>query len=338
MISPSPGNSFAIRPHMPFFVLMLVASIAVGDDTLTEDLESKMARLLDDHEFGLSSYASEASLEIESSPDSLHWVQGDAKFTYFLNDQQEFRHADWDLKPIDDSRGMMIDEATGLPFVPRLFDFTTCSRSMLKYRGIFYDFDRLNQQGVESEWQITADRMRQSSCVAIEPMNWPFIYTTALTRGRDQQKSMFSNRFQSNFCARAVQTDSRTTETVWFSKKTTPDGHRLVFMNITFKDELPAVVETLFSQAGFRDINDLPDRKKCRLSSIVETSWTKIDEVPLPEKVVARLQNSGFEEVKELILNVKLKYWSPGSKEYETIKSFADKAVTEIEKLEAQKK
>jgi len=331
-------DRLGIMLWLTFMLLTLLTSSALCDDTLTNELESNMTKLLADHEYGLPTYASEALMEIESSPDSLHWFQGKAKFTYFVTDQLEFRNADWDLKPFDDSRRYIVDDK-GTQLIPHVFDFKICFRSTLKYGGINYDLERRIFEGNPGDkWEVTNKRWRKSSCVAIDPLTWPFVITTTLSRDWDQGKSMLRHYFGSNLCAKASQTDSRTVQSVWYSKATTPDGKRLAFENITFKDGLPTVIETLSYQAGFHDMSELPIRKKCKLINNVETTWTQVDDVPVPEKVVARLQSAGFKEVNELSLNVRLKYWSEGAKEYQTIKTIADQAAKEIDKINAPAK
>jgi len=326
-------NRLRMMPWLASMLLTLLTSSALCDDTLTNELQANMTKLLADHEFGLPTYASEALMEIESSPDSVHWFQGKAKFTYFLTDQLEFRNADWDLKPSDDSRRYIVDDK-GRQLTPHLFDFKTCSRSTLKYRGINYDLERRVFEGNPGDkWQVTEEPFLKSTCVAIDPLTWPFVITTTLSRNKDQGKSMLRHYFGTSLCAKATQTDSRTVHSVWYSKATTPDGKRLVYENITFKDGLPTVIESLSYQAGFRDMSELPIRKKCKLINNVETTWTQVDDVPVPEKVVARLQSAGFKEVNELSLNVRLKYWVEGAKEYQAIKTVADQAAKEIDKI-----
>ena len=223
--------------------------------------------------------------------------------------------------------------------VPNVFDFKICSRSTLKYRGINYDLERRVFEGNPGDkWEVTDKRGIESSCVAIDPLTWPFVITTTFSRGWDQGKSMLRHYFSTSLCANATQTDSRTVLSVWYSKATTSDGKRLVYQNITFKDGLPTVIESLSYQAGFRDMSELPIRKKCRLINNVETTWTQVDDVPVPEKVVAQLKNAGHREVNELSLNVRLKYWSEGSKEYEAIKKVADQAAKEIDKINSPAK
>jgi len=331
-------NHIGTMLWLAFMFLTLLTSSALCDDTLTKELESNMTKLLADHEFGLPTYASEALMEIESSPDSLHWFQGKAKFTYFVTDQLEFRNADWDLKPSDDSRRFIVDDR-GRQLVPHVFDFKICSRPTLKYRGINYDLERRVFIGNPGDkWEVTEERGRKSTCVAIDPLTWPFIITSTFSRGHDQGICMLRHYFGNSLCAKATQTDSRTVQSVWYSKGTNPAGNRLAFENITFKDGLPTVIETLSYQTGFHDINELPDRKKCVPISRNETTWTQVDDVPVPEKVVAQLKNAGHREVNELSLNVRLKYWSEGSKEYEAIKKVADQAAKEIDKINSPEK
>jgi hypothetical protein len=316
-----------------------VSTLSVfADDSLEKGLESQMASMLDDHEFGLSSYISEAFVEIESSPDSLFWVQGTAKLKYFVDDRLEFRNAEWHLNPIDDSRDSLVNKENGRKLQSSLFDFKTCFRSMVKYKGVFYELEKLDYEGYRDQWRDTRELVTQSSCVTVDPMSWPFAYSTMLSRGEDRRVSLMRTTFVHNLCAKATQIDSRTVQSIWFNKATTPDGRRLMFKDITFKDGLPTVTETFSYQAGFRDLAELPDRKQSILINHVETTWTRIDDVPVPEKVVARLHNAGFEEVNELIVKVKLKYWNAESKEYAEMKSIADKALVEIEKLEVTKK
>jgi hypothetical protein len=110
-----------------------------------------------------------------------------------------------------------------------------------------------------------------------------------------------------------------------------------MFDNITFRDGLPTVHETLSYHAGFSNLEELPDPKKCKLIGKVETTWTQVDDVPVPEKVVARLGNAGFKEVKELNLTVNLKFWNEGTKEYQAMKTLADQAADQIDKIDAAK-
>jgi len=334
-----------LRKHLvgPVLSLLLwptsVAFSVLGNDTLEKTLESQMANMLRDHEFGLSTYASDAFLEIESSPDSLFWVQGTASFKYFLDGELEYRNAEWNLNPINDSRNVLVDKDSGRNVLNRMLDFKECSRSMVKSKGVFYDLEKLNYEGYRDQWVASRDLLIQSSCVSIDPMTLPFVCRPNLSRGGDQREQpqvfLFFERMR---CAKATQIDSRTVQSIWFDKATTPDGRRLAFTKITFTDELPTATETLSYQAGFRDFADLPDRGKCTLIGHVDTQWTRIDDVPVPEKIIARLQNAGSREVSELIVKVKLKYWNAESKEYSEMKSIADKALVEIEKLEVTKK
>jgi hypothetical protein len=324
-------RDFAILLPVCFLVAtMFFTRLSFGDDAVKENLESKMASLLADHEFGLPTYASEAFLEIESSPDSLRWVQGTAKFSFVLAGEMEFRNADWNLTPIDVA--VLIDKKSGLKTIPSIFDFQTCSRSVMTVQGVSYELEKIHAEGYRAQWNATKDLTHRSSCVAIDPMTWPFISTSSLSRVRNPGKSLFRNFFETNLCAKATEIDSRTVRSIWYSKATTSSGHRLAFNNITFKDGLPSQIEALSYQAGFRDISELPDRKKCTVINQVEMSWTLVDDVPFPEKVVARLQNAGIEEVNEMNLTVNLKFFKEGSKKYIALKNIADQAAIDIAK------
>lgn len=316
--------------------------LCYGD--LAEELESKMQALVADLEFGLPSYASQARLEIESGPDSLHWFRGTADMKCFVEGNRElgnreFRKADWKLDTVDDTTSATLVNKDGKPFNPGLFAFRNCSRSLVKYKDVYYDLDNVQIEGLATNrWNRTDGRSIQSSCVAIEPITWPLIYTTAFSRGMDQGKPLFRHFVETSLCGKANMIDSSTVHSTWYSKGTTPSGHRLVFKDITFQGDLPSSVETYSYQSGFQDADHLPDRKKCVLINQVKTKWTKVDDVSVPEIVTARLQNAGFQEVSELIMTVKIKFWTERAKEYEEMKKVAEEAFAAVEKIPTKAK
>jgi hypothetical protein len=326
------------------FVVLFGATPLLCRGDLTEELEAKMQALVADLEFGLPSYASQAKLEIESGPDSLHWFRGTADMKCFVEGNRElgnreFRKADWKLDTVDDTTSSTLVNKDGFPFNPGLFAFRNCSRSLVKYKSVFYDLDNVQIKGlVANRWDRTDGRSIQSSCVAIEPITWPLIYTTAFSRGMDQGKPLFRHFVETSLCGKVTVINSSTVKSTWYSKATTPSGQRLVFKDITFQRDLPTSVETYSYQAGFQDANDLPDRKKCVLINQVKTKWTKVDDVSVPEIVTARLQNAGFQEVSELTLTVKIKFWTERTKEYEEMKKVADEAFAAVEKISTKAK
>jgi len=138
-------------------IVWLLWNEARCDESLAEELESKVSAFAGDFEFGMLDVASVASLSIETSPDSEYWFEGSATFTTFKTEGVEYKRAERKLNQIEDVRTQQFSN---------YFDFHQCTVSNLRIR----ELDFVNVQGID-RWMKAGGQV--SPCVAVIPMDWP---------------------------------------------------------------------------------------------------------------------------------------------------------------------
>jgi hypothetical protein len=287
-------------------------------EPLAKELESKMLAFADDLEFGLTDFASEALLTIESSPDSERWFEGTAKFVTFKVNELDFRKAEWHLSPLDGARSESLSSYFAVP---------ECAVSKLRFRGTDY----VNAIGID-RWMREDQHL--SSCSVVMPTDWPMILPILFDNRFTRGETRIQENYRNSFCAKATQVSSRIVDSIWLGKVTTKEGNHLAFEEIRVEDDLPVLYTVYSYQQGFRDLAHLPSRKDCIRVTRVETIWTKFDDFSVPRKVKAELNSGGAGGVQDLKLTVDLMFSNSKTKEYETVKKVVDEAIQQVDALE----
>ncbi len=284
--------------------LCLLKPVAIHADDLTDEAEGWVADMLNDIEYGLGSYYVDYRVTIETSPDSINWVNSKGELSQFYDEDRKIRinNASW------------VNSSIGGDYIPQ-------SGEAFR-RGSFHvtiaelNSERYVLQPVIDEGLVPFNPTF-NNCLFIDPFAWTAVVPRSFATDKydDCQRQAFVDSFHEN-CVRATRDASGVVFTRWIGKIARKDGTHIAFKEGKFKDSLPIERQSYTANRYFK-AEDVPATSQCRQTRSFKLEWVKFKQINVPSKisgiVFADAPPSNFTELK---FDVDLKFFEPESKQY----------------------
>jgi hypothetical protein len=285
-------------------LIAIVPTSKVKADDLTDEAEGWVADMLNDIEFGLGSYNVIYRVTIETSPDSINWVNSKGELSQFYDEDRKIRinNASW------------INSSIGGDYIPQLgepFRRGSSHVTIAELNSERYVLQPLIEEG------LVPFNPTFNDCLFIDPFTWAAVVprSFATYKYEDCQREAFVNSFHEK-CVRAARDASGVVFTKWIGKIARKDGTHIVFKEGKFKDKLPIERQSYTANRYFK-IEDVPATSQCRQTRSFKLEWVKFKQINVPSKisgiVFADAPTSNFSELK---FDVDLKFFEPESKQY----------------------